>query len=168
MVLMVETVAQARQIVEWAKYPPLGRRSYSGGAHTGYGSSGNHAAVMKKANASVPAIAQIETVEGVRNVDEIFSVDGVDAAVVGPCDLAISMGRPDEVGCDEEMLLVDAVCSSCKRHRKGFGLISGSTLIARYAKDTNLMVSAIDAHLLRKVLSAAADEYRKIREYAND
>lgn len=78
------------------------------------------------------------------------------------------MGRPDEVGCDEEMLLVDAVCSSCKRHRKGFGLISGSTLIARCAKDINLMVSAIDAHLLRKVLSAAADEYRKIREYAND
>lgn len=80
MVPMVEAVAQARQTIEWAKYPPLGRRSYSGGAHTGYGSSGNHAAVMKKANASVPAIAQIETVEGVRNVDEIFSVDGVDAS----------------------------------------------------------------------------------------
>ena len=99
MVPMVETASQARQLVEWAKYPTLGRRSYSGGAHTGYGPSGNHQQNMERANASVLAIAQIETVEGVRNADEILSVEGLDAAIIGPCDLAISMGEPDNVGC---------------------------------------------------------------------
>ena len=88
MVPMVETAAQARQLVQWAKYPPVGARSYSGGAHTGYGPSGHHAQNMSRANVSTLAIAQIETVEGVRNVRDILAVPGLDAAIVGPCDLA--------------------------------------------------------------------------------
>lgn len=164
MVPMVETASQARQLVEWAKYPTLGRRSYSGGAHTGYGPSGNHQQNMERANASVLAIAQIETVEGVRNCDEILSVEGLDAVIIGPCDLAISMGEPDNVGCDEELALIDEVRDACKKHGKGFGIIGGNALLARYANDINFMVSAIDTHILRDSFAAAVDDYRKIGE----
>lgn len=166
MVPMVETAAQARQLVQWAKYPPAGTRSYSGGAHTGYGPSGHHAQNMSRANVSTLAIAQIETVEGVRNVRDILAVPGLDAAIVGPCDLAISMGRPDEVGCPEELALIDEVQAACAAAGKGFGIIGGNALLARYAGNINLMVSAIDTHILRDALAGAASEYQKIRAQA--
>lgn len=166
MVPMMETVEQAHRLVEWAKYPPLGRRSYSGGAHTKYGPSGNHERNMEAANAGTLAIAQIETVVGVQNVEEILAVPGIDAAVIGPCDLAISMGRPDEVGCPEELELIDRVHNACVAADKGFGIIGGNALLARYAGTINLMVSAIDVHILRDSFKAAALDYQKIREQA--
>lgn len=163
MVPMMETVEQARQLADWSKYPPLGRRSYSGGAHTAYGPSGHHAQNMARANAGTLAIAQIETVAGVEAVEEILAVPGIDAAVIGPCDLAISMGRPDEVGCAEELVLIDRVRDACVAARKGFGIIGGNALLERYATDINLMVSAIDTHILRDAFAAAASDYRNIR-----
>lgn len=162
MVPMVESAAQAEQLVSWAKYPPMGSRSYSGGAHTGYGPSGHHEENMSRANVSTLAIAQIETVEGVGHVEEILAVPGLDAAVVGPCDLAISMGKPDDVGCPEELALIDRVRDACVGAGKGFGIIGGNAMLARYASSINLMVSAIDAHILRDAFSQAAGEYRKI------
>lgn len=166
MVPMMETVVQARQLADWAKYPPLGRRSYSGGAHTAYGPSGHHAENMARANAGTLAIAQIETVAGVERVEEILAVEGIDAAVIGPCDLAISMGRPDEVGCPEELALIDRVRDACAAAHKGFGIIGSRALIERYAQDINLMVSAIDVHILRDAFAAAAREYETIRALA--
>ena len=44
------------------------------------------------ADAHIAVIPMIETVEALNNVDDILSVDGVDAAYVGPADLAISLG----------------------------------------------------------------------------
>ena len=166
MVPMMETASQARQLVEWAKYPPVGRRSYSGGAHTSYGPSGNHARNMSRANAGTLAIAQIETVAGVETAREILAVPGIDAAVIGPCDLAISMGRPDEVGCPEELALIDRVRDACVEAGKGFGIIGGNALLERYAQDINLMVSAIDVHILRDAFAAAASDYRRVRKLA--
>ncbi|HIZ46447.1 MAG TPA: hypothetical protein IAA19_05440 [Candidatus Olsenella pullistercoris] len=166
MVPMMETVEQARQLADWAKYPPLGRRSYSGGAHTAYGPSGHHAENMARANAGTLAIAQIETVAGVERAREILSVPGIDAAVIGPCDLAISMGRPDEVGCPEELELIDRVRDACAETGKGFGIIGGNALMKRYAQDINLMVSAIDVHILRDAFAAAASDYRSISALA--
>ena len=121
---------------------------------------------MARANAGTLAIAQIETVAGVENVREIMAVPGIDAAVIGPCDLAISMGRPDEVGCPEELELIDRVRDACAEARKGFGIIGGNALIERYARDINLMVSAIDVHILRDAFAAAASDYRNIRARA--
>lgn len=166
MVPMMETPEQAHQLADWAKYPPLGRRSYSGGAHTAYGPSGNHASNMARANAGTLAIAQIETVAGVERVEEILAVPGIDAAVIGPCDLAISMGQPDEVGCPEEIALIDRVRDACVAKRKGFGIIGGNALLERYARDINLMVSAIDVHILRDAFRCAALDYQTIRAQA--
>lgn len=166
MVPMMETPEQAHQLADWAKYPPLGRRSYSGGAHTAYGPSGNHGPNMARANAGTLAIAQIETVAGVERAEEILAVPGIDAAVIGPCDLAISMGRPDEVGCQEEIALIDRVRDACVAMHKGFGIIGGNALLGRYARDINLMVSAIDVHILRDAFRGAVLDYQTIRAQA--
>ena len=74
MVPMVETAQQAKQLVEWSKYPPLGKRSYSGGANTLYAPGGNHAMHMHDLNERTMSIVQIETRRGVENIEEIVDV----------------------------------------------------------------------------------------------
>ena len=118
MVPMMETKEQAEQFVGWSKYPPEGIRSYSGGPHTDFGPSGNHERRMKEMNHRTMTIAQIETVKGVENVDEILSVNGIDAAIVGPCDLGISMGNPDNVMDERELAMIQKVADSCRKHEK--------------------------------------------------
>ena len=47
---------------------------------------------LKKANEEILIFIQIESAEGVKNIEEIVKVEGVDGIFVGPMDLATSMG----------------------------------------------------------------------------
>jgi 4-hydroxy-2-oxoheptanedioate aldolase len=91
---MVESAAQARQIVEYGKYPPLGKRGFAGSTSTTrYGTiDGKKAAPA--ANVETHLLVQIETMEGLRNTAEILAVEGISGAVVGPADLSFSFGKP--------------------------------------------------------------------------
>ena len=93
---MVADADQARLIVESAKYPPEGRRGCAFGvAHDDY-RGGDLAAKMSHANAEVMIIAQIETAQGLRDVDRIAAVEGVDALLIGQYDLTTSLGIPGQ------------------------------------------------------------------------
>lgn len=159
MVPMIETREQAEKLVEWSKYPPIGRRSYSGGANTHYGSSGHHKENMEMMNRRTISIAQIETVKGVENAEEILSVEGIDAAVIGPCDLGISMGNPDNVMDPEELAMIGRVAKVCRKYGKAFGIIGGMELLKYFKEDITILISAVDTHFLEEGLKKANQEY---------
>ena len=80
-----------------AKYPPLGLRgsNYGTGRNNKYGSLINDTEEYYKfANNNTILFALIESKEAVENIDEILSVDGIDATWLGPSDMALSMGLP--------------------------------------------------------------------------
>ncbi|HIR28413.1 MAG TPA: 2,4-dihydroxyhept-2-ene-1,7-dioic acid aldolase [Candidatus Choladousia intestinigallinarum] len=164
MVPMIESAEDARKLVEWSKYPPVGKRSYSGGANTNYGPSGGHAANMLNMNQRTLTIAQIETAEGVNCADEILSVEGIDAAIVGPCDLGISMGIPDNVMDVRELSAIEKVAEACRRHGKFFGIIGSMELMKYFKKDLDIIITAIDTNLLRAGMAASAEECRRLNE----
>jgi 2-dehydro-3-deoxyglucarate aldolase/4-hydroxy-2-oxoheptanedioate aldolase len=88
MVPMVESVEQARSIVQSAKYPPVGRRGAAFGvAHDDY-AGGDVAEKIRSANDEILLIAQIETVAGVECVEEMAAVDGIDVLWIGHFDLS--------------------------------------------------------------------------------
>lgn len=159
MVPMVETKEEAEKLVMWSKYPPIGGRSYSGGANTHYGSSGHHEENMETMNRRTVSIAQIETVKGVENIEEILQVAGIDAVVVGPCDLGISMGNPDNVMDPEELAMIHKVAMACKKHGKPFGIIGGMSLQKYFKDDITMLISAVDTHFLEDGLKKANQEY---------
>jgi 4-hydroxy-2-oxoheptanedioate aldolase len=66
----------------------------------------------------------IETVEGIKNADEILSVPGVDACFVGPNDLAASMGLPPSLDprVPEFEQALDKILQACKRNGVAPGL----------------------------------------------
>lgn len=159
MVPMIETREQAQQQVEWSKYPPLGKRSYSGGANTMYGTSGNHAINMRRMNEQTIVIVQIETLLGVANINEILSVEGIDAAIIGPCDLGISMNIPDNVLDEQELALIQSVQDACKMYQKTFGIIGTNKLLTNFKEHITWLVSAIDTNILRDGITKAVQDY---------
>jgi 4-hydroxy-2-oxoheptanedioate aldolase len=58
-------------------------------------------------------VLQIETREGVENIEEIVSVPGIGAVLVGSWDLSTSLGVPGEVEGPEVSLAVEAVLQAC-------------------------------------------------------
>lgn len=131
MVPMVETEEQARLIVQSAKYPPLGRRGAAFGvAHDDY-VSGDILATIRSANAEQLLIAQIETVQGLENVEKIAGVDGIDVLWIGHFDLTNSMGIPGQFRHPEYLRAVDRVVAACQRHGKVPGFMVSSAAEGR-------------------------------------
>lgn len=94
MVPHVETPERARDIVNQARFAPVGNRGFS--PLTKYDSLSEP---LKVLNEATYVVVQIEGHAALEKAGEIASVEGVDATFVGPYDLALSLGV--EPGCDE-------------------------------------------------------------------
>lgn len=89
LVPMIETAEEARSLVESVRYPPDGARGIGSGRASGYGQ--NFQEYVQNGDDGFLTIAQIESQRGVENIEEIASVDGIDALFLGPADLSGSL-----------------------------------------------------------------------------
>jgi len=117
-----ETAEQLQTVINYSKYAPMGERGVSlSRPHSGYGVP-NSKEYMESSNKRTMIIAQIESRKGIENIDEILSVDGVDAALLGPNDLSQDM---DMLGKFYEDCFVEAiqkVVDSGKKNNKYVGI----------------------------------------------
>lgn len=82
-------------MVKAAKFPPQGQRGFGSPFSPGvFSPSMTSAEYLAQANDSLLTIVQIETAEGLANVDAIAAVPGVDVVFVGPADLGNALGYP--------------------------------------------------------------------------
>jgi len=158
MVPMTSTREQAEKIVRYSKYTPLGLRGY--GAQSGQTDYRplKAAEFMKEANEHTFIIAQIETKEAIENIDSILDVEGIDVGLIGPNDLSISMGIPDQLGSEKLVKAIDRVVESAKKRGKASGIhigniealkkwrAKGMTVLA-YSTDLGFMYSASKSSL---------------------
>jgi 2-keto-3-deoxy-L-rhamnonate aldolase RhmA len=117
MIPMTESAEQAREVVSWAKYPPLGRRGTAFGvAHDDYrgGAAVDVVATMERANAEGLLLFQIETVAGIEHVEEIVAEEGVDVAWVGHGDLSVSMGLPYQFDHPDHLAALEHVAAAAR------------------------------------------------------
>lgn len=124
MVPMVETAVQTQSIASWSRYPPVGRRGAAFGvSHDDY-TGGDIVEKIAAANRETLVIAQIETVTGVRNVDEIAAVPGIDVLWIGHFDLSNSLGIPGAFDHPQFQESVARVLDACRRHGKVPGFMA--------------------------------------------
>lgn len=98
MVPRIETREQAEKAVSYSKYPPLGERGCSiNKGHNNYRSD-DLISFIKNANEENFVILQIERKTAVENLETILSVEGVDGAILGPNDMAVSYGVANDLG----------------------------------------------------------------------
>ena len=157
----VESAAEARACVEAMRYPPDGQR----GVATMVRAAGYGAHYMEYRDASkhsLLSILQIESAEGVRNVEEIAAVDGADVLFVGPMDLSTSLGVFRQY---DHPLFRDAlakVVAAAQRHGRALGILLGSPADYRKYFDMGFRCIACgtDVMFLRDAAQAAARALR--------
>lgn len=162
---MVEDAEQARTLAAATKYPPLGRRgSAFTVAHDDY-SGGDIVEKMQSANRETFLIAQIETAAGLRNVNEIAAVEGVDCLWIGHFDLTNSLGIPGQF--DHPLFRdgVKQVLEACRRHGKIPGFMAGDVATGKKLLDQGFRILAysVDLWLYQMALAqglAALKEHR--------
>jgi 2-keto-3-deoxy-L-rhamnonate aldolase RhmA len=118
---MVNSKEEAISAVRSCKYAPEGIRSAAGmrGDWGEFTSFGEYASTV---NNNVLVLPMIETVEAVHNIDEILSVPGIDVALVGPLDLSISMGIPEDFLSTKYQETLDQIVTACTTARVAPGI----------------------------------------------
>lgn len=96
---MIKNAAEARQAVDYVKYPPVGKRGVGLSRAQKYGKGFKE--YQKWLQEESVVIAQIEHIEAVENLEAILNTEGIDGIIVGPYDLSASMGYPGEYHCDD-------------------------------------------------------------------
>ncbi len=107
----IDTAEEAARVVEMVKFPPLGKRGFSGGSRSGGFGLMPVKDYLRYAAENILVIAQIESKKGVENIEEIVK-SGVDIITQGPSDLSVDMGfggrKTKEL--EEAIAHVHAVC----------------------------------------------------------
>ena len=117
----VENAEEARAIVREAKYPPTGHRGMSGmGPHTGYKSYGNRyqTEYTPWANENVILCPSIESLDGLKNVEEIAAIEGIDMIAYGHSDLSAQLGIHLQLDHPRFKEVVRKIVDACKKHGK--------------------------------------------------
>jgi 4-hydroxy-2-oxoheptanedioate aldolase len=154
----VASAAEARAVVEAAKYGPRGNRSF-GGPRAMVVSGLAAPEYCELANRETIVIGLFEDGAGADQVDDIFAVDGLDALAVGPNDLAFSMGYPAQPWHPEVQRVVDRVIDASRRAGKATGLPASSVAqakehAARGCRIVSLGVGALIGPTARAYLEA--------------
>jgi 4-hydroxy-2-oxoheptanedioate aldolase len=112
---MVNSAAEARDLVRAAKYPPLGSRSFGGDLAWHYGDD-----YYERANDETLLLVQVEHIDSVNQVEDIMATPGVDGCFIGPTDLALSMGlsRFDYESHPDHRAAIARTLAACQAHGK--------------------------------------------------
>lgn len=92
---LITTREEAERLVEAVKYYPLGKRGVGYCRSNNYGMNLHES--LQSANAHTFVCVQIEHIDGINNLEEILTVKGIDATLIGPYDLSASMGLAGEL-----------------------------------------------------------------------
>lgn len=168
MIPNVSSVEEARRCVTLARIPPLGLR---GAAQTtrasGYGTHYEH--YLRAANQSIIIAAQIESRAGVAAAGEIAAIDGIDVLFIGPTDLSIDFGVPDQLtGTFRDAIM--AVAAAAARHHKAAGVLVRNIEQARLYAELGYSFIALgsDRGLIGSGMRANVDALAGLRRSASD
>ncbi len=135
----VESRELLEQAVSWTKFPPQGIRGFGLGPPVINYETATIAQIAEHMNREVMVVLQIETRAAVERVDELLSVKGLDAVMVGPVDLSISLGHPGEFQHPEVIAAVDTIRDACLRHGVAPGIQTRNLQLSLFYRDRGLL-----------------------------
>jgi 2-keto-3-deoxy-L-rhamnonate aldolase RhmA len=165
MVPYVETAEQAAEAVQFSRYPPRGQRGvakFNRGAEFG----GRFEPWLERSHEATLVIAQIESKKGLKNLDAIAATDGVDSLFVGPLDLSVSLGIPQQFDHPDFVAAKAAVVDAVRKHGKAAGILAFDTgqVAGLLAEGFSLLATGSDGGYLSSAfrnLSAESDRIFK-------
>ena len=159
---MVNTVAEARAIVQAVRFAPLGSRSYGGRR------------VIDLFGRDYPTesellvVAQIETPEAVENVEALAAVEGIDAWFFGADDMRVALGLSMSHPAGESPLreAMEKTARAARAAGKWAGCVAGAPegVQMAVAMGYRMIVGGGDIGFLRM---GAAEKLAQLRPIAN-
>ena len=122
MVPNVKSGAEAKSVVNASKYAPIGDRGVGlSAAHTDFKKVVPHE-YMAYSNRNTTLICQIESKEGLDNIEDIATTPGIDVLWVGHFDLSQSLGIPGQFEHEKFLRAIQHVADIAKKHGLGAGI----------------------------------------------
>ena len=145
---MVNTREDAQKLVAYTHYPPRGTRSFGPLRAVLYAGFD----YVQHANDTIVTFAMIETAEALDNLDDILSVEGLDAIYIGPSDLSLALGCTPTFDDLEPKAFeaVEHILARAKAHGVVAGIHNGTPAAAlkRIAKGFQFVTISSDARLM--------------------
>ena len=146
----VNSAEQAKQIVDWCRYPPIGSRGTGLARAHGYG--GSFREYVESANDEILVVIQVEHVDAVENIDSMVAIPGIDCIYIGPYDLSASLGKAGQVTDPEVVAAIEKVEQVCKSANMPLGIfgVTAESMHPYMDRGYQLITAGIDADLFRR------------------
>ena len=120
------SLEEAKKIVYYTKFHPIGRRPIDGGNADAKFCMVGGADYIKEANEERFVIVQIEDPEPMAELEEICALPGIDMIFFGPADFSQGIGRPEEVFNEETLKARRLVAETARKHGKMAGTVGSA------------------------------------------
>ena len=173
----LNSLEEAKAVVRYGKYAPLGERGVSGSAGTGFWQEdyARHGlpALFETANRETMLIPQCESLGCLEHLEEIVALPGIDGIFVGPYDLSTAMGIPGQFDHPDFLAAlrrIQAVCQAAgKLLREGDWIRHKLRSLIRCVAEHHSLVTGADGfdllfgHFIFLRLISLVDAHRDIR-----
>ena len=159
LVPMIDTSEQAAAVVRATRYAPHGVRGMAGARASRWG---RYTDYVQAANDEVCVLLQIESQEGLDNLDAITATEGVDGVFIGPADLSASLGHPGAPGHPQVQAAIDDAVVRIVRAGKAAGILTADEALARHylALGATFVAVGLDTAILARGSSALAQRFK--------
>ena len=123
MVPHVMSYEDAKQVVYYSKFHPIGRRPIDGGNADGKYGLLSMEDYIRYSNEEKLTIIQIEDVEALDDIEKIAALPGIDMLFFGPADFSQSVGMPSQIGNERTLEAKRKVAEVARRHGKFAGTV---------------------------------------------
>lgn len=161
LVPFVQNAEEAAKAVAACRYPPAGVRGITvSGRGSRYGRVPDY---LKRADAEICVLVQVETGEALSQLEAIASVDGVDGVFIGPADLSASLGHIGNPGHPEVQDAIKGAAERLMALGKPAGILTPSEADARRYIEWGYRFVAVgsDLGLLTKHADALAKTFAR-------
>ena len=158
----VKTKEETDLIIESTKYAPMGQRGVSISEVVTRFRSYDHVEYMEWANEELLTVIQIESREGVDNIEDIVSKKGVDAIMIGPADLSQDMGIPGQLEHPELEKAFRKIITVCNKYNVAPGIHLANMELANkwIAEGMRLVTYSYDIKLFKESSQNALNSLR--------
>jgi len=163
LVPMVDTAEQAAQLVRAMRYPQDdGQGGVRGMAGARASRWGHYSDYAQRANAEVCLIVQVETREGLLNLDAIAATPGVDGVFIGPADLSASLGHVGNAAHPEVQAAIEDAIARILKAGKAPGILTSDEAQARRYLSLGAVFVAVglDTQILMRETTALAARFK--------
>lgn len=120
----VESAEEAAQIVSWTRFYPIGKRPLDGGCTDGLYCAIPQDEYLENSNTEKLVVLQIESPEGLAQVEKIAAVPGFDGFLFGPGDFSHRIGKAGQITAPEVIAARQRVAKAARTNGK-FAITSG-------------------------------------------